>query len=884
MNAIKQWRREFARLESVCPWPGPRPLSPRREDDRRGLLVGRDETTRVFLEMVRQHSLVVLHGDSGVGKSSLLNVGLVTALRAMDYVPLVCWDWAGVGESTSPEQFVADKLRSQGDLDAEVLQRLDAGEQLVEVLDNLYEDGGVLVLDQFEELIRYQPERFASMVDWLVSMNQRYRVKVVLSLRSEYVHRLKDLNSHVRPYSMAYTALVALDSRAEIEAVIHSADSPTSTAITSEATRVLLDEWDSLVRTSPIRTLLHLQATLMALHARATAGGRSQVILDDVVGLRREATARGLAASTDSDRVSLFITGFDEAIALKLDRCAEACRGLDAVIDPVLIEGARAQVRESVTHLSSGGYKLVREHWDLAERTLRRELDVLCAREGETYLPSRGEAERLLRTLSALQSDDSVDVLSIGRSEIVVAAGLDWNDKPAEEAWYAETLATMGVTPVPWVTDPLDLSSGMMLGLGPRAVLVEELRRFTFAIEWLKAASLIRASTPEPNQTRISLIHDGFCDALEGWARRLVDSPAASVAALTAIEGARFLWLRQDGSRWPDFEGNATQPSFLVNLRWRYCTVTADFKRIAFVNCDLRGVRFIGCRFEGVVLINCLLDGASFEECDVVGQAVVSDSGVPAYLEDTLGTGVRSSADPLPEFVIQVEPRVVRNLNHYRKSDTETDQLYSATSGVAAVPWSSPTPKAVPWEQQQGGMTMYGGRLSSLMIRNCSFHDGMLALCHIAGSSLNVVEQATGAFLITYSTIRGLTVTRRVGDASPPQQPLAIEVSNCVLADTWFGEDLVGQATFRNTRLWHLMNTSSTQDLRILVDDCSYHGLVNVSDVTENCSNLPGYERDGIADRMGLVAVARTMSYRSVPARLELERRAGLAPRREHEG
>ena len=170
-------------------------------------------------------------------------------------------------------------------------------------------------------------------------------------------------------------------------------------------------------------------------------------------------------------------------------------------------------------------------------------------------------------------------------------------------------------------------------------------------------------------------------------------------------------------------------------------------------------------------------------------------------------------------------------------------------------------------------MTMYGGRLSSLMIRNCTFRDGSLALCHIAGSSLDIVEQASGDFEITYSTIRGLTITRRVGDAERPDPPLTVRVSNCVLADTWFGEDLVGRVSLRNTRLWHLMNTSSRKDLQILVDDCSYHGLVNVSDITENCTALPGYEVGGIADRDGLVALARKMSYRSVPARVELERR-----------
>ena len=53
------------------------------------------------------------------------------------------------------------------------------------------------------------------------------------------------------------------------------------------------------------------------------------------------------------------------------------------------------------------------------------------------------------------------------------------------------------------------------------------------------------------------------------------------------------------------------------------------------------------------------------------------------------------------------------------------------------------------WAPQRGGLTMYGGRLSSLMVRSGRFRDGgELALRHIAGSSLDITEQGAAKIQI----------------------------------------------------------------------------------------------------------------------------------------
>jgi len=75
-----------------------------------------------------------------------------------------------------------------------------------------------------------------------------------------------------------------------------------------------------------------------------------------------------------------------------------------------------------------------------------------------------------------------------------------------------------------------------------------------------------------------------------------------------------------------------------------------------------------------------------------------------------------------------------------------------------------PSAKLLDWAPQHGGLTMYGGRLSSLMVRSGRFRDGgELALRHIAGSSLDITEQGPAKIQIFGSSIRGLSISRRLG-------------------------------------------------------------------------------------------------------------------------
>ena len=91
--SLESWHARFVELDESSPWPGPVPLSVEQS----ALAVGREDDERRLVNIVRSHALVVLHADSGVGKSSFLSAVARPALKK--YQPLRRWSvsvsWGG---------------------------------------------------------------------------------------------------------------------------------------------------------------------------------------------------------------------------------------------------------------------------------------------------------------------------------------------------------------------------------------------------------------------------------------------------------------------------------------------------------------------------------------------------------------------------------------------------------------------------------------------------------------------------------------------------------------------------------------------------------------------------------------------------------------------
>jgi WD40 repeat protein len=193
-----------------------------REEDR-GYFFGRGSEIKVLGERIRNNVLTVVLGKSGIGKTSLLQAGLIPGLRNEYYLPIYV------------------RIRFDDDNETPIRQVKTIIEADIKALDNtagpfgdltLWEyfynlrifEGHVnplLVFDQFEELFtagKQNPEKVNPLVteigdlvqDWMpLSVQEKYKdqgipypgkrpdYRVIFSLREEYLPQLKNISRYM---------------------------------------------------------------------------------------------------------------------------------------------------------------------------------------------------------------------------------------------------------------------------------------------------------------------------------------------------------------------------------------------------------------------------------------------------------------------------------------------------------------------------------------------------------------------------------------------------------------------------------------------------------------------------------------------------------------
>jgi WD40 repeat protein len=162
---------------------------------------GREQFVKRLIERIsdNHHKLTVIHGQSGVGKSSIIRAGLVPALRQQaigerDGLPVVLrvyTDWvetlgrrfAEVFEDVTGNSLPAPVASKEAIIEQ---LRLNADRNLLTVL----------IFDQFEEFffVCNEPVKRRQFYEFLsVCLDITY-VKVILSLREDYLHYLLECN------------------------------------------------------------------------------------------------------------------------------------------------------------------------------------------------------------------------------------------------------------------------------------------------------------------------------------------------------------------------------------------------------------------------------------------------------------------------------------------------------------------------------------------------------------------------------------------------------------------------------------------------------------------------------------------------------------------
>src|SRR5882724_6806566 len=318
---LREWR-EALELEEDSPYVGPRPQTSR---DGERMLVGRDNDLERINEAVLDRSLVVLDGYSGVGKSSLLQNGLHQRLEEAGFAVLISRKWGAIPPDSdwseaAVELYVADRIRktheegprglplrpSVGGI-TPTFQDLSGGD-LCRKLDETYsESGAILILDQFEELLRHNRKFGERVVKWIINIGYRHRTQVMISIRTDSLHLLDPLLRGVKPFSMDRVSVEEIKDEEAIKKVIETrrdyADRSSSFGPDPEAVDRLLDLWRE-----HSAKLLDLQAILYVLYFRTQAGGettsrqmnggaaadRTRMSADDVADLVLEAEKANL--------------------------------------------------------------------------------------------------------------------------------------------------------------------------------------------------------------------------------------------------------------------------------------------------------------------------------------------------------------------------------------------------------------------------------------------------------------------------------------------------------------------------------------------------------------------------------------------------------------
>ncbi|PZO36980.1 MAG: hypothetical protein DCF19_20055 [Pseudanabaena frigida] len=274
---------------------------------------GRNHDVERLVERILsiEHQLTVIHGESGVGKSSLVNAGLMPALlqrslTGQELLPIkirIYTDWINVISSTlyaSQEQdssdfrgYVANSSKKSASLNG-FQERRKIGNQDTAILLNKFKQLAsqgnqiILVFDQFEEFFFTftQPKERQVFIDFWHSCLKIPTLKLVVSIREDYLHLLLELESNhdevdilSRNFRYALGNLSVLDAKALIENLTEQANFPLEPTLIDELVMDLAGDRGSV---RPIELQLvgsQLQdRNITTLAAYNLAGGKQRLV------------------------------------------------------------------------------------------------------------------------------------------------------------------------------------------------------------------------------------------------------------------------------------------------------------------------------------------------------------------------------------------------------------------------------------------------------------------------------------------------------------------------------------------------------------------------------------------------------------------------------
>jgi conflict system STAND superfamily ATPase/pentapeptide repeat protein len=609
-------------------WRGPRPLTPA------DTLKGRDNDLENLVNKARNFDVLEITAASGVGKSSFIAAGLVPRLDKAGFQILpqdVALTWSSVLKKYD--------AKTGGGVDAETLYRFCLGwpapdedpSSLEEHFEGLKKVGRpVVVLDQFEELIRYRQRLGADLLGFIGRTASEHRVTHIVAARSEYRDRFRPMEDACD--SFFHWPLPEIDRKDSVEEIITEPVTAAGLAIEQEATELLgagwvaaRDENASDLGGSVVGAdvgLLHLQGVLWLFKRWLENSGQvpadaSEITADHVLSFAETYDGR----SGDEIAPRLYHRALVEYVRVICDGLHDANTDVEQWMEArrsgeiQWTNGPRLMMAKSAHLFSVLGYKVAQSRSGMFQTVLAEDMEPSTAREvaasaavsrsgdwltetahkhGEGIQP-RGFAiewsgERVLEELLAAATQ-------AWASASLAGANILRRFAEADEDVYELVHDGMGLALQEWAREEL---------LNPRSVLGVITQRAGESLHLPLVPNTFRDSSDldgQGDRRNVPEYWDGFASIDKagtvtvhglGWDASLITSRIAdAVIDGWTLTGA--LFTRDTGSE-------------MSNVVFRNC----NFAGAAFRNVTMSNVRFETCHLHGASLSDCTLDDVQF--------------------------------------------------------------------------------------------------------------------------------------------------------------------------------------------------------------------------------------------------------------------------------
>lgn len=491
------------------------------EAEHRGLFFGRARDARALLELLGSEPFVLVAGESGVGKSSLVKAGVVPLIEAGAMIDGRRWSVTHLVPGYRPvNALIAALGRVPAQADEEEIEAaLDNGVRVAArlVRRRIAPDRGVVVvIDQFEEFVTIaDPQESRLAAELLGALIQRASgVRILATVRGDYLARIAALPGIGASITRALYLLRPLDEEATRETVVGPAS----------ATGVCFES-DEIVR-SLVASATQAEGGLPLLQFALAQLWRIRDVEGGQITAAHVASLGGVegALARHADGVLAALLPEERAVARRV------------FVRLVTLQGTRA--RHTVSDLSDVG--------DLVPKTLESLVQgrLLVAREvdGETHYELAHEA--LLTHWDALRGwiAAAADTRAV-RERIAAVAG-EWSrlGRIPEAVWGERQLLEAEAV------DPAELSETerAFLAHGRQTLRWARWRRRLALVAGLTTAAAIYGGVAWVNQRALSAeVGEHLASALE--VRAGAAAIQAEAEALREEAFARF----DAGERWP---------------------------------------------------------------------------------------------------------------------------------------------------------------------------------------------------------------------------------------------------------------------------------------------------------------------------------------------